>query len=259
MQRLAAFHRSRFSIPVIGITGSNGKTIVKEWLNQALGDRFAIVRSPKSYNSQIGVPLSVWQMNASFTLALFEAGISRPGEMARLQPVIRPTIGIFTNIGEAHAEGFTDQREKIREKLQLFKDAKTLVYCRDVLTIHEEILSFRERLSARGLQPFETVGWSKMGYARSSADSLEPFGADVRGLEKAALLHIRQIEKADGHTNLAATYGSALSRISIPFTDDASIENAIHCWCVLLYLGIEETAIQEQMAALQRKLDKLGG
>lgn len=231
LQRLAAFHRSQFSIPVIGITGSNGKTIVKEWLNQALGDRFAIVRSPKSYNSQIGVPLSVWQMNPSFTLAIFEAGISRPGEMDRLQPIIRPTIGVFTNIGEAHAEGFSDLREKIREKLQLFKEAKTLVYCKDALPLREEILSFRERLSARGAEPFETFAWS-----RETAD---------------ASLHVRQIEKADGHTTLSAAYGSAFIRMAIPFTDDASIENAIHCWCVLLCLGEEETAIRQKMAELQ--------
>jgi len=112
LQRLTAFHRRQFSLPVIGITGSNGKTTVKEWLNQLLEDEYQIVRSPKSYNSQIGVPLSVWQLNASHELAIFEAGISRRGEMQRLEPIILPAIGIFTNIGEAHSEGFSSRAEK---------------------------------------------------------------------------------------------------------------------------------------------------
>jgi alanine racemase len=104
MQEVAAQHRAQFAIPVIGVTGSNGKTVVKEWLSQLLANRFQIVKSPKSYNSQIGVPLSVWQMNKAHTLAIFEAGISRPEEMEALQKVIQPTIGIFTNIGTAHNE-----------------------------------------------------------------------------------------------------------------------------------------------------------
>ena len=120
LQLLAAHHRKQFSFPVIGITGSNGKTIVKEWLNQLLEEKFAIVRSPKSYNSQIGVPLSVWQMNGDYNLGLFEAGISQGGEMDRLEKIIQPTIGIFTNIGEAHSEGFFNLRQKVKEKLRLF-------------------------------------------------------------------------------------------------------------------------------------------
>ena len=119
LQRLAAHHRKLFSYPVIGITGSNGKTIVKEWLSQLLEEKYNIVKSPKSYNSQIGVPLSVWQMNDTNTLALFEAGISQSGEMDKLEKVIQPTIGIFTNIGEAHSEGFLNQRQKVKEKLAL--------------------------------------------------------------------------------------------------------------------------------------------
>ncbi len=106
MQQLAAFHRAQFSIPVIAITGSNGKTIVKEWLNQLLESDYSIVRSPKSYNSQTGVPLSVWELQPVHTLAIFEAGISRRQEMERLETILKPTIGIFTNIGEAHSEGF---------------------------------------------------------------------------------------------------------------------------------------------------------
>ena len=124
LQELAAHHRQHFFIPVIGITGSNGKTIVKEWLYQLLHEDFNIVRSPKSYNSQIGVPLSVWQMNEQNTLAIFEAGISKPGEMEKLEKIIRPTIGVLTNIGEAHSEGFANQAQKEGEKRKLFLNAR---------------------------------------------------------------------------------------------------------------------------------------
>ena len=127
LQALAAFHRARFNIPVIGITGSNGKTVVKEWLWQVLSSDFNIVRSPKSYNSQVGVPLSVWQMNEHHTLAIFEAGISQPGEMERLANIIRPTIGVFTNLGPAHQEGFVSQEQKLSEKMRLFEGAEWLV------------------------------------------------------------------------------------------------------------------------------------
>lgn len=127
LQKIAAFHRTHFTYPVIGITGSNGKTIVKEWLFQLLQDAFKIVRSPKSFNSQIGVPLSVWQMNEQHTLGIFEAGISSVGEMENLQKIIRPTIGLLTNIGEAHDAGFASQQQKFLEKTNLFKDAEVLV------------------------------------------------------------------------------------------------------------------------------------
>jgi alanine racemase len=127
LQQLAAYHRGQFNIPVIGITGSNGKTIVKEWLYQLLHEDQNIVRSPKSYNSQIGVPLSIWQMNEQHTLGIFEAGISEQGEMLRLERMIRPTIGILTNIGEAHSEGFNDAEHKFREKLVLFRNCKTVI------------------------------------------------------------------------------------------------------------------------------------
>jgi len=122
LQKLAAFHRSRFSIPVIGITGSNGKKIVKEWLYQLLHNDFNIIRSPKSYNSQIGVPLSVWQMNEKHTLAIFEAGISQPGEMEKMQKIIQPSMGVLTNIGAAHSEGFLNDKQKEEEKRILFQN-----------------------------------------------------------------------------------------------------------------------------------------
>jgi alanine racemase len=154
LQEVAAAHRREFSLPVIGITGSNGKTIVKEWLAQLLAPDFVICKSPKSYNSQIGVPLSVWQLQPADTLGIFEAGISQPGEMARLEAVIRPTIGIFTNIGSAHDEAFADSRQKIREKLALFTQVDTFIYCSDFEEITKELGDF--------LKPdCQIVGWSK--------------------------------------------------------------------------------------------------
>lgn len=116
LQHLAAWHRAQFEIPVVGITGSNGKTIVKEWLFEVLRKR-ALIRSPKSYNSQVGVPLSVWNLSSNYELAIFEAGISKPGEMKNLAEIIRPTVGILTNIGEAHQENFVSKQEKLEEKL----------------------------------------------------------------------------------------------------------------------------------------------
>jgi len=141
MQRLAAGHRASFSYPVIGITGSNGKTIVKEWLWQLISPEKTIVRSPKSYNSQIGVPLSVWQMNSLHNLAIFEAGISQPAEMECLEKIIKPTIGIFTNIGHAHDQYFKSQQQKTEEKLKLFAGVNLLVYCSDNQLISENVNS----------------------------------------------------------------------------------------------------------------------
>ena len=128
---LAAHHCKQFEIPVIGVTGSNGKTIVKELLYQLLHTDFNIVRSPRSYNSQIGVPLSVWQMDDKHTLGIFEAGISQPDEMEKLQRIIRPTIGMITNIGEAHQENFASSTQKCMEKLSLFSDCDIVIYNAD--------------------------------------------------------------------------------------------------------------------------------
>ncbi|MDO9155590.1 MAG: Mur ligase family protein, partial [Sediminibacterium sp.] len=133
LQTIAAYHRSKFSIPVIGITGSNGKTIVKEWLYQLLQPDFNIVRSPRSYNSQIGVPLSVWQMNAQHELGIFEVGISAKGEMQALAEVVQPTMGVFTNIGDAHNEGFSNVEEKVEEKTKLFADASKIIIASDYI------------------------------------------------------------------------------------------------------------------------------
>ena len=153
MQKIAASHRKKFKIPVIGVTGSNGKTIVKEWLNQLLQPDFFITRSPRSYNSQIGVPLSVWGLEQRTTLAIFEAGISQPGEMEALGKIIAPTIGIFTCIGDAHQEGFKSTTDKLNEKLKLFKSAKTIIFNASYNEIKESIEStYPDK---------ELIGWSE--------------------------------------------------------------------------------------------------
>ncbi|MEO8582187.1 MAG: bifunctional UDP-N-acetylmuramoyl-tripeptide:D-alanyl-D-alanine ligase/alanine racemase [Flavitalea sp.] len=230
LQCLAAHHRSNFHIPVIGITGSNGKTIVKEWLNQLLDDHYKIVRSPKSYNSQIGVPLSVWEMDETHTLAIFEAGISQSGEMDKLQKIIKPTIGIFTNIGDAHSGGFLHSRQKIKEKLRLFTNVGTIIYRKDYPELNESVASMWRQLKTGSENPFEIFSWSSL----NDAD-----------------LHVKAISKKQTHTDIAAEYKDAINHISIPFTDDASIENAINCWCLLLHLGIPQETIAAKMQLLQ--------
>ncbi|HMO63070.1 MAG TPA: bifunctional UDP-N-acetylmuramoyl-tripeptide:D-alanyl-D-alanine ligase/alanine racemase [Ferruginibacter sp.] len=221
---LIAFHRSRFDIPVIGITGSNGKTIVKEWLYQLLQQDYSIIRSPKSYNSQIGVPLSVWPMSNKHTLGIFEAGISQPGEMQRLQPMIQPTLGVFTNIGEAHSAGFESIEQKVAEKIQLFKGAGTIVYCRDEQVVHEGIT------------------------ATYSPDAVNLF---TWGRHEEALLHIVSTQVQPFNTVIKAEYKAEKLSISVPFTNDAAINNAITCWCVLLHNGVSHEVISERMLQLK--------
>ncbi len=224
LQALAAFHRYQFAVPVIGITGSNGKTIVKEWLYQLLQQDFNIVRSPKSYNSQIGVPLSIWQMNSLNTLGIFEAGISMPGEMERLEKMIKPCIGIFTNIGEAHSEGFENTGEKINEKIKLFTNSDTVIYCKDEAPVNEAMLSLQQKNN--------TV--------------LFTWGED-----KDATLCITNIQVQPFNTVIKAVFKEKKISISIPFTNDAAVKNAITCWCVLLHLGIVYELIQERMLQLK--------
>ncbi|MBL7808374.1 MAG: bifunctional UDP-N-acetylmuramoyl-tripeptide:D-alanyl-D-alanine ligase/alanine racemase [Saprospiraceae bacterium] len=219
IQTLAAHHRSRFQIPVIGITGSNGKTVVKEWLAQLLSPDFDLVRSPKSYNSQIGVPLSVWQMQERNTLAIFEAGISQKAEMEKLERIIRPTIGIFTNLGTAHQEGFTSDAEKLAEKMKLFAHADTLV-C--------EARWVPERTSAR------LFTWSKNGAEAQlqviSTDKLRNGGVRIQAM----------LKEQDQSISL-----------QLPFSDDAGIENALHCWAVMLLLHIPQEEIERRMLRLE--------
>jgi alanine racemase len=223
LQLLAAYHRSQFAFPVVGISGSNGKTIVKEWLYQLLHEEYDIVRSPKSYNSQIGVPLSVWQMNEHHTLGIFEAGISEQGEMFRLEKIIRPTIGILTNIGEAHSEGFNDPEHKFREKLVLFKNCKKVIGRETDFAGQEE---FIELLN----QDLQVLTW---------------------GLSDKNEFVLREIEKQGGTSKITLVYQNTNVEITIPFIDDAAGENAITCCCLLLHLGISADIIRERMKLLQ--------
>ncbi|HLG36149.1 MAG TPA: bifunctional UDP-N-acetylmuramoyl-tripeptide:D-alanyl-D-alanine ligase/alanine racemase [Bacteroidia bacterium] len=224
MQTLAAHHRGQFNIPVIGITGSNGKTIIKEWLYLLLRSEYNMVRSPKSYNSQVGVPLSVWQMNESHTLGIFEAGISKPGEMEKLSPIIKPTLGIFSNIGQAHDENFKNHSQKILEKLRLFSSAEKIIYCKDYLEVANEIPH------ADFLSPaLKFFTWSR----KSKAD-----------------LQITKVNKQATETTIQAIYNNRFCEIKIPFTDEASVENSIHCWVVMLKLGYEQEVIVERMQLL---------
>ncbi len=233
LHSLVAYHRQQFNIPVIGITGSNGKTIVKEWLYQLLQDDYSIVRNPKSYNSQIGVPLSVWQMNATHSLGIFEAGISLPGEMQQLQKIIQPDIGVFTNIGDAHSEGFLNIQQKVNEKLTLFKRSSVLVYEACNPDLNDGVNAFTTNV--REGDHFSLFAWSRT---------------------QTAPLQITLIEKKNGHTVIEAleqrssNQGDPIS-ISIPFTDDASIQNAITCWCVMLYLQKEAAIISKRMLQLR--------
>lgn len=223
LQQLAAWHRSHYDIPVIGITGSNGKTIVKEWLYQLMSTDRKIVRSPKSYNSQIGVPLSVWQINDEHELAVIEAGISEPEEMQKLQEIIRPTIGIFTNIGEAHSENFINNKQKVGEKLKLFTKVKVLVYHPDQREIQDIVI--RSEI----LENIEAFRWG-------SGENTE--------------LRIVRYQREDKQTLVDALYRGQEIRTAIPFTNDASVENAIHCWATMLCLGYANEVIAERMRAL---------
>lgn len=207
MQKIAASHRKKFKIPVIGVTGSNGKTIVKEWLNQLLQPDFFITRSPRSYNSQIGVPLSVWGLEQRTTLAIFEAGISQPGEMEALGEIIAPTIGIFTCIGDAHQEGFKSTTDKLNEKLKLFKSAKTIIFNASYNEIKESIEStYPDK---------ELIGWSE-------TDTTAP-------------LYVKSISKDNNIASVTYIYKGTEECFKIPFIEDGSIENAIHSLCTMLF------------------------
>ncbi|MEQ9231619.1 MAG: Mur ligase family protein, partial [Cyclobacteriaceae bacterium] len=219
LQKLAAHHRSQFRYPVIGITGSNGKTIVKEWLYQMLSSKYKCVKNPGSYNSQIGVPLSVWQMSAQHELGIFEAGISQPGEMEVLHQIIQPTVGLFTMLGSAHDEGFSSNKEKLREKWKLFKNCQTIIYCAD----QGEINTLLAKESTDGA---ELIGWGQ-----------KP-GSNI--LLKFTNSNIVTISgKFGDHT------------FHLPFEDSASRENILHCIVLLLHFGYQQPEIQEKVNQLK--------
>ena len=224
LQRLAERHRDEFNIPIVGITGSNGKTIVKEWLFQLLSPSYTVTRSPRSYNSQIGVPLSVWLLNEQTQVGVFEAGISQPGEMLALRDIIQPTIGVITNIGSAHQENFKSIEEKANEKLTLFHDASVIVYPEDDETI--------SRCVAKGEFKGENISWSC-----KNAD---------------APLYIESIEKNDTETSVTYIYKKGDRRTyKLPFIDEASIENSIVCVAVCLALNLTSEQIAERMQHIE--------
>ncbi len=225
LQQMAIHHRRLQQATVIGITGSNGKTIVKEWLYQLLHRAYDIVRSPKSYNSQIGVPLSVLQMSSQNNLAIFEAGISLPNEMGKLQPIINPEIGILTFMGEAHAEGFDSQQQKINEKLKLFSKSKVLIYCAENNLVNELVTKF----AATENNAITLFSWSRNG----NAD-----------------LNIRSVHQKYASTEIVFGYKEASFNIDIPFTDEASIYNAITCCALMLQLNFDAHHIAANMRDL---------
>ena len=217
LQKFAGYYRSLFHFPIIGITGSNGKTIVKEWLNFLLSPDFSIIRSPKSYNSQVGVPLSIISINENHNLGIFEAGISTTNEMSKLEQIIKPTIGILTNLGSAHDEGFTNFEQKIKEKIALFANAEILIYKKEKVV--EAFLNSN----------LKTFSWS---FIDSTAD-----------------VFISQKSLSD-KTALEVNYSGEKFEITIPFKDNASVENAIQCLMVLLYLKYDTSVIQSRLELL---------
>ncbi len=223
LQRLAERHRDEFDIPIVGITGSNGKTMVKEWLYQLLLPSRHVVRSPKSYNSQIGVPLSVWLLNEESRVGLFEAGISEPGEMLALHDMIQPTIGVFTCLGSAHQENFRSLDEKCTEKLELFHDAEAVVYCSD-----DPVVS---RCMRRSGYKGERLTWSREN--------------------KEATLYVKGATNAHLSTKVEYIYKGVEGSYEIPFIDEASIDNSITCAVTALQLGVTIEELTERMPQLE--------
>ncbi len=224
LQRLAERHRDEFNIPIVGITGSNGKTMVKEWLYQLLSPQLNVTRSPRSYNSQIGVPLSVWLMDDQTQVGVFEAGISEPGEMLALRDIIQPTIAVLTNLGAAHQENFASMEEKCREKMVLFHDAETIVYNAD----DEAVAQAVDSLNYKG----ERLCWSTTN--------------------RTAAMYVKAVEKKECATTVTYIYkGGEESWFSIPFIDDASVANSIICAAVALHLGVTADQLDERMMQLE--------
>ncbi len=217
LQKIAAWHRMQHQLPVIGITGSNGKTIIKEWLGQLFSAHYKIVKSPKSYNSQLGVPLSVLQLSDWHNLAIFEAGISTTGEMEKLRKMIRPTIGIFANIGTAHDQGFVDREQKAIEKWKLFHGSQCVIHCYE----HELIRKTRP-------DAIQTLTW---------------------GTDPEADIRILSLNKSD-LSEIRIAYRENELNVRLPFLEDVSIENAMHCIALALHLNFKESLISGAFSRL---------
>ena len=223
LQTLAQEHRRQFDVPVVSITGSNGKTMVKEWLYQLLSPEKVVTRSPRSYNSQIGVPLSVWLMNEHTEVALIEAGISQPGEMQALHDIIRPTLGILTNIGSAHQENFTTKEAKCQEKLKLFEGCKAIVYAKDDDCIVQTMALKSSNSKA--------LCWSFR--------------------DETAYLYILKVVKGETETTIHYRHEGTEGSFTIPFIDEASINNSLACAAAALYLGLSKETLSERMSQLE--------
>jgi Alr-MurF fusion protein len=224
LQLLAAYIRKSFKSPVIAITGSAGKTVVKEWLADILGLTTSVIRSPKSYNSQIGVPLSLLKLDDKYKLGIFEAGISFPGEMARLQQIIDPDIGVITNIGDAHSENFPDKKSKAEEKLKLFSNCSLIIYCRDQELVHQTIIH------SKILKTRKLVDWSTE--------------------DTSAKIFVEKSSGATGYTRIQMKYDNSVHEFEIPFSDRASIENAITVASVCLALKTPSEIIAKGIKGL---------
>jgi len=220
MQQIAASHRKNFNYPVVGITGSNGKTIVKEWLSTILSKDFSVLKNPNSYNSQIGVPFSVWQMNDTYNFGIFEAGISQKNEMKKLEAVIKPDTGILTNIGNAHSGFFKNDKEKLLEKLQLFKNASRIIYNNDNQLI-------RKTLEEKRFDYLQKISWGKHQHSY------------YRIISQKQLQHATIIE-----------FSHSPEWLEIPFTDAASIENVLHISALLMNMGYSLSWISKQLPTL---------
>ena len=223
LQRLAERHRDEFNIPIVGITGSNGKTMVKEWLYQLLLPSQKIVRSPRSYNSQIGVPLSVWLLNEQTEIGIFEAGISQPGEMMALRDIIQPTIGVLTSLGSAHQENFRSMEEKCLEKLELMHDTEAMVYCSD----NDIVSRCIRRMQYKG----EKIAWSQC--------------------DEQVAFFVKRIEIKDQTARITYIWQGEENTYSIPFIDEASIEDTITCAAVALRIGLTPGQLADRMPKLE--------
>src|SRR5690606_12940124 len=219
LQELARFHRQQFRKPVIGITGSNGKTIVKEWLAQLLQEDKKVYQSPKSYNSQLGVALSLWNLSDDYDCAIIEAGISLPGEMDHLEAMISPDIGIMTNIGVAHADGFASKTLKIEEKIKLFKHTQNVIFP------------------------------SRYGFEAYLPSATRTFTFGERDRDDVRILRIE--ERRDGSSFIQVSYRQEVVTFTVPFVDKASIENVLICLTTMLFLGYSLDAILHKLGWLR--------
>ncbi|PRD56476.1 bifunctional UDP-N-acetylmuramoyl-tripeptide:D-alanyl-D-alanine ligase/alanine racemase [Sphingobacterium gobiense] len=219
MQELARYHRRQFRKPIIGITGSNGKTMVKEWLAQLLQEDKKVYQSPKSYNSQLGVALSLWNLSEDYDCAIIEAGISQPDEMDQLEEMIHPDIGIMTNIGVAHAEGFASKTLKITEKLKLFKHTRDVIFP------------------------------SRYGFGKYLSSETRTFTFGEHDVDDVRVLRIE--ERKEGNSSIQVIYRKEKVTFTVPFVDKASIENVLICFTTLLFLGYSLNAIIHKLGRLR--------